>query len=239
MVANISKVLQDSSPLLGIRESANGVLSTGFSSPWMGLVASDDSPSPTTPSSGRLSGLWNIKEEHISPPRNDESQKTERTSKSMERLIDRTGQLAAESRIHSEMVERKPAIPYEPQSSAASVKYISEHQSNDQEKGVEVRKSLAEIRKTLRPNINWRTRVILITGAWRATIHAICQPVLSFILLKLLHTYSALGGQKHKALIFSMAVLSVAAWKRSTYTSSECAWSMSASAGSTLSVPKP
>ena len=206
------KVFQDSSPLLGMKGRVNAGQTLAFSSPWMRLVASSDSPSPSSPTSSRASGLWGVKEMSPSPEWKREFRKSQRMSTLMERLVDKTGQLAAETRMHSQAVDRKRMTPFEVRSSAASTGNFIEHNGDKECLDSEFipHKSFRSILRTLWPNINWRTRAVLVFGFWGATVHAVSQPVFSYVLSRLLRTYAIPRGQPHKALIYSMTILAVA-----------------------------
>ena len=206
------KVFQDSSPLLGMKGRANVGTTSAFSSPWMRLVASSDSRSPSSPTSSRVSGLWGNREVNGSPELKGEFRKSQRMSTLMEKLVDKTGQLAVESRVHPMAVERKRATPVEVQSSLGSTRNFAEsqveHECQDPETSAQT--SFKNILRTSWPSINWRTRAVLVLGFWGATVHAVSQPVFSYVLSRLLRTYAVPGGEPHKALMYSMIILAVA-----------------------------
>lgn len=203
-------VLTDGSPLIGMSAYAKGPTSA-FASPWMRMAAT---ASP-------------ISEESISPRRNHavdggptpmlmtkaESPTTPRRwSKMLENLVDQTGKLAAEARTRTVGTPRRRAMRRDsdgilltgPEESLAvlesNVKPIKDVRLN----------SLKAIFSTLWPSLDWLGRVYLLLGFWGASVHAVGSPVFSYILSKLLATYSTPGGDKQKSLTYSMIILGIA-----------------------------
>ena len=205
-------VFSQGSPLLGMRGRAHALSVSPFSSPWMRLAAAPDSPSPQSPTFNRGSGLWNIKEPPSAPPSRPDPNNNQRVSVLLEKLVNRTGQFAAESRVHSSVHNRGQGTAAGARSSLSSAKGIADTdlEDNDHNPARTSQKSFIDIMKTLWPNLDWSARAMLILGFWGATIHAVSQPVFSYVLSRLLQTYAVPGGDKHKALIYSMIILVVA-----------------------------
>ncbi|KAK4508740.1 hypothetical protein PRZ48_002479 [Zasmidium cellare] len=202
-------VLTEGSPLIGMRAYNKGPTSA-FAAPWMRMAAAEGggnvSPRRHHPVDGSTPTPTTTKSE--SPT------SAKRWSRVLENLVDQTGKLAAEARVRTVGTPKRRAVMRRdsdgipltgPEESLAAL----EANAKKPEKDLRLN-SLKAIFSTLWPSLDWLGRVYLLVGFWGASIHAIGSPVFSFILSKLLATYSIPGGDKQKSLIYSMAILGIA-----------------------------
>jgi ATP-binding cassette subfamily B (MDR/TAP) protein 1 len=70
--------------------------------------------------------------------------------------------------------------------------------------------SLKRISKTVWPNLNWKYRMILVTGFIFALLYAITVPLFSWVFARLLATFYQSRGRSQEALRWSLAILGVA-----------------------------
>jgi ATP-binding cassette subfamily B (MDR/TAP) protein 1 len=130
-----------------------------------------------------------------------------------EKLVDQTGKIAADARRPRSGISRtrRPVEDIEeipltgPNEALATLEGRDDASSQDKNN-----KSLKTIFSTIWPNLGWPDRINLILGFVGASVHAIATPVFSYILSKLLETYSIPGGDQQKSLIYAMAILGVA-----------------------------
>ena len=213
-VSFLPAVFRDGSPIPAMRARVQGGLTSAFTSPWLRFAISPPSNSPGNQHPTRWSGFWGSKEDKGSPVSKEEIRKSKRWSQIMEKLVDKTGQMAADSRTKVSGTERKRALPQELQSASRFTDKNSTSPSIKEGErdgtGSVSQKSLNQILNTVWPSISWPTRLIVLAGFWGATIHAVASPIFSFVLSKLLHTYAVPGGDQHMALIYSMVILGLA-----------------------------
>lgn len=135
----------------------------------------------------------------------------------IESFLDMTGRLAARARLHGG--RQRQRLPSEPSVEKALTpnKRVSilrklraavfkGHEDGDHP---EVQ-SVVTILKTVWPNIDWPVRIMLVLGFLCAAIGAAATPVFSYILSKLILTYTQGAAGKHMALIWSMSILGIA-----------------------------
>ena len=205
-------ILQDGSPLPAWRIRANLLPIPTFAAPW---VQSAMFPASKYPGKTTTSPLLSAEEDYpLSAPK-EEFRNSRRTSKLMERMLDKTGQLAAQSRIQSIAAGRRRAKRIDLESISNDATSTSDRgKSIDKRLGEEIddfkQRSLMEIMTTLWPNINRSSKMVLILGFYGATVHALSSPVFSYVLAKLLQTYANPNGAKHKSLLYSMIILALA-----------------------------
>ncbi|KAF2160111.1 hypothetical protein M409DRAFT_29408 [Zasmidium cellare ATCC 36951] len=198
-------VLMEGSPLIGMRAYNKGPTSA-FASPWMRMAA--------TAEGGSISPRKHHPVDASTPSsaaKSESPTSSKRWSKLLENLVDQTGKFAAEARSRTPkrravMRRDSDGIPFTgPEESLA----VLEANAKKPEKEVRLN-SFKAIFSTLWPSLDWLGKLYLLLGIWGASVHAVGSPVFSFILSKLLATYSIPGGDKQKSLMYSMAILGIA-----------------------------
>ncbi|KAK0860271.1 ATP-dependent permease [Friedmanniomyces endolithicus] len=195
-------------PVMG----AFGRVVPGGMAPWMRTTKSP--PRPTSlDQTKRFSQVSGSSDKPATSP--DATGSGHRWSYMMERLVDRTGKFAAESRSTAVGTGRLRR-PLEPESEldlaetgkvplvrfSAATEDLSSTESADW--------TLRRIMGTIWPIVGPRSRAMLIVGFYGCTVHAIATPMFSFVLSKLLATYANPQGAKHKQLVYSMIILGIA-----------------------------
>jgi len=188
----------------GLRTTTFGASFYG-ASPWLKLAEQT-----STPSSERSP----LEETPSAKDKSDEKRKSKRLStrfnatnraERLETFIGRTGELAAQARIMSRGRRKQQSTPVEDKSEPA----LLSPATNDKLPRL---MPLLEIFRTVWPNLNWRYRVRLVIGFSFCAVHAATTPVMSLLVSKLIETYGTGSSGKHKALIFSLAILAIAAF---------------------------
>lgn len=201
-------VLTEGSPLIGMGAYNKGPTSA-FASPWMRMAAA-----ATPQSEGSTSPRRHHPLDAGTPltARSESPTSSKRWSKLLENLVDQTGKLAAEARTRTIGTPRRRALRRDSDSIPLTgpEESLAVLEANAKPTKQVRLNSLKAIFSTLWPSLDWLGRLYLILGFWGASIHAVGSPTFSFILSKLLQTYSIPGGDKQKALIYSMAILGIA-----------------------------
>ncbi|KAK5676695.1 ATP-dependent permease [Elasticomyces elasticus] len=133
----------------------------------------------------------------------------------LEKLVDRTGKYAAESRTTAVGVsrQRRPLEPVSELDLAETGKvHLVKESAADDSVGTNLRTNwtLKRILGTIWPSVDPGAKVMLIVGFYGCTVHAIASPMFSYILAKLLATYAKPQGTKQKQLVYSMIILGIA-----------------------------
>lgn len=201
----LPSVLQEAGPVPGMLRRRGDT----SAAPWirMGLSPEVDT-SPKAKRQTRIEPETSIEE---TPPQSPAESK--RWTAAMEKLVDQTGTFAANARRRSIGVKRtrRPIDlkaddkdPDGPQAALAAL----EANEEDNEKREKV--TLVGIFRTLWPSLEWHEKGLLIFGFWCATVHAVCTPAFSFVISKLLATYTVPADRKNKSLLYAMIVLVIA-----------------------------
>jgi ATP-binding cassette, subfamily B (MDR/TAP), member 1 len=177
--------------------------------PWMRALASPTQPSPTN-MADRRTRLW----DWTPSPVTKSPVGSPTWSLLLEKLVDQTGKLAAETRLDSKGAERKPVRTAEGEGGDAEAALaILSGENNvdsvDSVAGVESL-NLQQICLTIWPNIDWSARILLVLGFFGATVHAVATPLTSYMLAKLMQTYAHPKTSQHQQLIYSLAMLGIA-----------------------------
>jgi len=201
-------VFSEHSPLTAMRAFGK---TTNMASPWMRMAVSPPSALPLDVNRWSRASPKDERANHISEEGLNDSK---RWSVMLQGLIDKTGKLAADTRLGAAGMRKrregsKPGAA-KAHSMQESIPASKEHDCRLPSVGFSQPLSFKCILKTIWPNMDWPTRATLVLGFWGASIHAIATPVFSFILSKLLETYVKPGGDKHMALVYSMAMLGIA-----------------------------
>lgn len=121
----------------------------------------------------------------------------------MDTFMDRTGALAAQIRLGNRgqrngmtamCDEKKTTVP----------------DSSNQKTQERETLPLHAVLMTIWPNLGLLARVLLIVGFTLCAVHAAATPVFSFCLNRLIGTYGTGSSGKHKALIYALAIISIA-----------------------------
>jgi len=192
------------------RRPMPGVGAGAFTAPWMRLAASPPSPENAEASTRPASGWWESRPLKSVP---EDLPSGRRMSRMLEGLLDRTGKSAAESRMSStgqrrQRKELQPIVIEEEQEYSNMTS--TQGDGPDEEAQAVDHKSYKQLLATLWPSIDLRTRAYLILGIYSTTIHALGAPICAFVLSLLLRTYAIPGGDKQKALLYSMIMLGLA-----------------------------
>lgn len=212
----VTAAFTHSNPMPGIGAFGVGGPTSAFAFPFLRMALSSPSDSPR--SSQRWSGTGPRKDGKPPPLDREENNRSNRWSQAlaelMERYLDKTGNVAAKSRLRSFNLRRRrsrsPAGPTDhPRFHPGQMN--SEADLNAIDRNVDARdaKSMKDILATLWPNIDWFTRMMVILGFYGATIHAVASPVFSYILSMLLQTYADPTDRQRKSLLYSMLILAV------------------------------
>jgi ATP-binding cassette subfamily B (MDR/TAP) protein 1 len=138
----------------------------------------------------------------------------QRMSVILENLVDRAGKQAANARAPpgNNGLRRRRPVQHNASSFTTGPKGKKAHKDVDRSSPDNIRQqTFKEILKTVWPNLTWFDRCVMIVGFWSAAVHAAATPVFAYIFSKLLATYSVAEGRTHKALIYAMAMLGIAA----------------------------
>ena len=132
----------------------------------------------------------------------------------LENLIDRAGKQAANARFVPGNAKPRHRRPVQDDASSTATESKAKLLERDEESksADKVRQqSFKEILRTIWPNLTNSERGIMIAGFWGAAVHAAATPTFAYIFSKLLATYSIAENRTQKTLIYSMAMLGVAA----------------------------
>ncbi|KAK5123375.1 hypothetical protein LTR85_002807 [Meristemomyces frigidus] len=203
----LPSALRDGSPLPVM--GPFGRIGAG-ASPWMRGAVSPPSDSPVELK--RQSRLWDS--DTKSRTNRDSAGDSTRWSRMLEQLVDRTGRLAADARQKTLGGGNRRRKPQDAEAGMAlSIIAEERHDKGDTRPhpyDEKEDKSLKHILGTVWPNIDRSAKGTLLFGFYGCTVHAIASPLFSYVLSKLIGTYAIPGGDKHKQLIYSMAILGIA-----------------------------
>jgi ATP-binding cassette subfamily B (MDR/TAP) protein 1 len=150
----------------------------------------------------------------LTSPISQKSPSKARMSVILENLMDRAGRQAASARAvpgNTELRQRRPV-----QDDASSVttgtkgKYADKEKEGGSPDNVR-QQPFKDILRTIWPNLTWLDRAVMILGFWCAAVHSAATPVFGWVFSKLLSGYSIKEGRAHKTLMYSMAMLGIAA----------------------------
>ncbi|KAK3075923.1 ATP-dependent permease [Teratosphaeriaceae sp. CCFEE 6253] len=131
----------------------------------------------------------------------------------MEKLVDRTGKYAADSRLTAagDARHRRPLQPASELDLAENgdVPLVKARADGVEPSGA-THWTLKRIMRTIWPAVGPGPRAMLLAGFYGCTVHAISTPMFSFVLSKLLATYANPKGAKQKQLSYSMIILGIA-----------------------------
>ncbi|KAK5001984.1 ATP-dependent permease, partial [Cryomyces antarcticus] len=193
-------------------------LLTGQMSPMVTPYRSNISPTYNSPAS-RLSSRDDLR---ISTSSKRTSQMSNRWSLAgtelMEKFMEKTGNLAMESRSNPLNVRRR-----RPKSAAsgrtlelakpsAKMRRIRKRPQSKNQAPLEgpQNETLKNILSTIWPSLTWGSKTLLIVGFAGAFVHAVATPLFSWIFSKLLATFFVAEGRKHLATVYSLCVLGIA-----------------------------
>ncbi len=167
-------------------------------------------PSPTD--SSRLSRLFDNSLPDAVPPSPETKRNSRRFSAMLQTLVDRTGQFAAESRsaIAGERT-RRPVTPLEMVELGNAPFAKLKDEEGTRTLVLHKKWTLLNIMGTVWPTVSAQARAIILMAFFGASVHAVATPLFSYILSKLLATYANPEGQSHMQLIYSLAILGIAA----------------------------
>lgn len=209
----IPKLINEHNPVQGFRGYGRlGVGNVGIS-PRARYVLNLDLTSPRSPTTNnRFSPLWGrVDSSTASPSVGNDIVDDNGDARLLEQWVDRTGQLAMEKRRGAFGIARKRAVLTNPAPASSTFNTSIKAQIRPLElQDGSYKLPYTKILATVWPHLDVSGRFMLLLGFWGATVHATGTPAFSYILSKLIATYSIPGGDKHKALVYSMAILAVA-----------------------------
>ncbi|KAK4545551.1 hypothetical protein LTR36_002901 [Oleoguttula mirabilis] len=204
----LPSALRDGSPLPAM--GPFGRIGAG-ASPWLRGAVSPPSNSPIELK--RQSQLWDTDAKRRANL--DDHGDSTRWSRMLEQLVERTGKLAADARQKTLDSGSRRRQPHDAEAGAAlAIAAEDPHYGQSGKRSLapdeKQDKSLKHILGTVWPNIDRSAKGILLFGFYGCTVHAVASPLFSYVLSKLIGTYAIPGGDKHKQLVYSMAILGIA-----------------------------
>lgn len=167
-----------------------------------------------SPVSDRASGFWldKLDTQQITTAKPTSSPKP---SERMDTFLDKTGMIAARTRLGNNRQRHRlpsdPPISLSPTKGKRRVLEKLRHPGVSYESHQEYQvQSVMSILRTIWPNLDWQTRGLMVVGFCCAAIGAAGTPVFSYILSKLIETYSMGSGGQHEAVIYLLSVLGLA-----------------------------
>ena len=200
-------------PVVGMRAAGGTGPTSAFASPFMRMAVN----SPILPN---LITRWeptapgNRDYTPLTSPSTENAPTQPRMSVILENLIDRAGKQAANARFVPGNAKPRHRRPVQDDASSTATESKAKLLERDEESNSadKVRQqSFKEILRTIWPNLSNSERGIMIAGFWGAAVHAAATPTFAYIFSKLLATYSIAENRTQKTLIYSMAMLGVAA----------------------------
>ncbi|KAK5127289.1 hypothetical protein LTR08_004452 [Meristemomyces frigidus] len=182
-------------------------------SQWLRGQASPPSNSPVE--SLRQSRQWETDAKSRPTAAREGSGDNGQWSRMLEQLVERTGKFAVDARQRTigDGNRRRKLPDQEGGIALTAVGKPSEYEKLDEKSQAldeKTERSLKHILGTVWPNIDRPTKGILLFGFYGCTVHAVASPLFSYVLSKLIGTYAIPGGDEHKQLIYSMAILGIA-----------------------------
>ncbi|KAF2771086.1 P-loop containing nucleoside triphosphate hydrolase protein [Teratosphaeria nubilosa] len=132
-----------------------------------------------------------------------------RASVMLEKIVQQ-GRMAADSRLDTQGAPHKRRTRGDAEAALAALNGDSEKRDKGEKSSKTQQVSVKGVLSTVWPNIECSAKVVLLTGFYGATIHAVATPMTSYMLSKLMETYSNPKHSQHKQLIYSMAMLGIA-----------------------------
>ncbi|TKA32476.1 hypothetical protein B0A50_01584 [Salinomyces thailandicus] len=175
--------------------------------PWLRAATSAPSASPVE----QQRQSWLLDAEGRSKPstKRQSAGESRRWSKRFEQLIDRTGKSALDARQTVSGVTRRRKLPNDED----GLPLTTIREEEEETLGPLIKpedKKITHILATVWPSLNWKSRMLLILGFYGASVHAVANPLFSFVLAKLVGTYFLPGHHEGKQLLYSMLILAIA-----------------------------
>ena len=126
----------------------------------------------------------------------------------------RYGKTAARSQLSSPNVRRPRPLSFTHSSDCSTelrTKHRPRRKRGKQKPEAVVALPMTAILSTVWPKLDWMSRILLVVAFFAACIHASATPMFSFVFSKLLSTFYIPTNQGHTALMYSMAILGIAA----------------------------
>lgn len=208
----LPSVFKEGSPLPAMRAFGKAGPTSAVTSPFLRMAVS-----PPADLQAKLS-RWSPTgpKDDISPSSlvKHGTNSSNRWSAMLEKLMDKTGRFAADSRTRRSNVRKRWSKQQDLEALKSSTKQSQLKTKTEEEPHISEQEvpqqSFKQILRTLWPNTNRTTKVTLMLGFWGGTVHAIGSPLFSFVLSKLLATYGVKQGHERKQLVYSMAILGIA-----------------------------
>ncbi|KAI7209308.1 putative ABC transporter [Hortaea werneckii] len=181
----------------------------GAGSPWMRLAQASTPPSTSPVEPARSSWLWDTDVGSKPTTQRQNTQDTSGWSTKLEQLVERTGKRALDARKTVDGVRRRRVMRSE--EDGVPLKTIAEDEEEKPAPLVSQKeKKLTTILVTIWPVLDWKYRILMLIGFYGCSVHAAANPVFSFVLAKLVSTFSLPGNQQSKQLLYSMMILLIA-----------------------------
>ncbi|KAH9843271.1 ABC transporter transmembrane region [Teratosphaeria destructans] len=132
-----------------------------------------------------------------------------RVSVMLEKIVQQ-GRMAANSRLDTQGAPHKRRTPGDAEAAMAALNGDTEKQVKGEDRKRNQEVSLRGVLSTVWPNIGWSAKVVLLAGFYGASVHAVATPMTSYMLSKLMDTYSHPKHSQHKQLVYSMVMLGIA-----------------------------
>ncbi|KAI7281430.1 putative ABC transporter [Hortaea werneckii] len=182
----------------------------GARSPWMRLAQAPTPPSTSPVEPSRSSWLWDTDVGSKTTMQRQNAQDAGGWSTKLEQLVDKAGKRALDARKTVDGVRRRRVMRSE--EDGVPLKTIAEEEE-EEKSGPLVspkEKKLTTILATIWPILDWKYRILMTIGFFGCSVHAAANPVFSFVLAKLVATFSLPGNQQSKQLLYSMMILLIA-----------------------------
>jgi ATP-binding cassette subfamily B (MDR/TAP) protein 1 len=204
------QVFAEGGPVIVMRAAGNTGPTSAFASPFMRMAVNPPTlPTlitrwePTAPGSRDSTPLTSPASDHTP---------TQRMSVILENLIDRAGKQAADARFAPGKPRRRRPVHDDASSTATEAKTKLLEKEEETNSADKVRQqSFKEILRTIWPNLTVVERCVMIAGFLGAAVHAAATPTFAYVFSKLLATYSIRENRTQKTLMYSMAMLGIAA----------------------------
>jgi len=207
------QVFAQGGPVVGMRAAGDTGPTSAFASPFMRMAVNPPTLSnlitrwePTAPRSKDSTPLTS--------PISENASTQPRMSVILENLIDRTGKQAANARFAPSNAKPRRRRPIQDDASSTATESKAKLLEKEEEASAadKVRQqTIREILRTIWPNLTMVERRVMIAGFWGAAVHAAATPSFAYVFSKLLATYSIPEGRTKKTLMYSMAMLGIAA----------------------------
>lgn len=184
------------------------------------FLTNNTNTSPPSPIADNPSGYWADPFGTRQPPaqlrKPVPNKRMSKAPELMQKFLDKTGTLAAQARLQGRQRQRirsEPVIDITPTKRRdkfiKSLRTVGLGPKADEQDHV---MSVTAILKTVWPNLDRSTRILMILGFISTALGAAGTPVFSFILSKLILTYQENGTKgAHDAVVYSLAILGISA----------------------------